>query len=71
MSPNLQLIKASIVANQGLPNINGCPPNLYFRCKTVKYTGYSQESKETIISSNTPYGFNVDVSINCKTLCVS
>ena len=47
MSPDLQLIKASAMANQGLPNMSGCPPILFLGVKIMKSTGYSQESKET------------------------
>ena len=53
MSPDLQLMKASTVSNQGLPRINGCPPKLFLGFQNMKSTGYSQESKDVQISSNT------------------
>ena len=66
MSPDLQLIKASAVASQGLPKIIGCPPRLLLGVKIIKSTGYSQESKETEISSNTPSGLIIDRSASCS-----
>jgi len=62
MSLDLQLIKASVVACQGLPNMSGCPPRLFLGVKIMKSTGYSQESKDIEISSNTPYGLINDLS---------
>jgi hypothetical protein len=49
-----QLMNASTVANQGLPKIKGCPPKLDLGCRIMKSTGYSQESRETMMSSITP-----------------
>ena len=53
MSPDLQLMKASVVANQGLPNIIGCPHRSFLGVRIMKSTGYSQEYKDTRMSSNT------------------
>ena len=66
ISPNLQLMKASAVASQGLPKMSGFPPKLLFGVKIMKSTGYSQESKETEISSNTPSGLIIDLSASCS-----
>lgn len=68
--PDLQPLKASTVANQGLPRINGCPPRFVFRCRTKKSTGYSQESKETMISSSTPSGTTLDLSASSRIVVV-
>ena len=54
MSPDLQLMKASTVASQSLPNISGCPPRLSLRVMIMKSIGYSQEYKDTNTYSNTP-----------------
>ena len=62
MDRNLQLMYASVVAIQGLPNINGCPPNYDFSCKTRKYVGKSHESTDTTTLSTTPSGLMVDLS---------
>ena len=70
MSPNLQLMKESIVANQGPHNISGCPPRLFLGVKIVKSTGYSQESKDTEISSNTPHDLITDLSTSCSNVGV-
>ena len=70
MSPDLQLIKASVVANQGLPNMSGCPPRLFFGVKIMKSIGYSQESKDTYMSSNTPSGLITDLLANCNSVGV-
>lgn len=66
ISPDLQLMKASTVASQGLPKISGCPPRLLLGVKIIKSTGYSQESKETEISSNTPSGLIIDRFASCS-----
>ena len=66
MSPDLQLMKASAVASQGLPKIRGCPPRLFLGVKIIKSTGYSQESRETGISSNTPSSLMIDLSASCS-----
>ena len=70
MSPNLQPMKASAVANQGLPRINECPPKLFLGVKTMKSTGYSQESKDTQTSSNTPSGLIKDLYTNYNKVVV-
>ena len=54
ISPDLQLMKALTVASHGLPRINGCPPKLFLGVRIIKSTRYSQESKDTQTSSNTP-----------------
>ena len=66
MLPDLHPIKASAVANHGLPKIRGCPPKFVFGCKIRKSTGYSHESKETMISSNIPSGTTLDLSASSK-----
>ena len=68
--PDLHPMKASAVSNQGLPRISGCPRRLDFGCSTMKSTGYSQESKETVISSKTPSGVILDLSTYSKTIVV-
>ena len=64
ISPDLQLMKASVVASQGLPKMSGCPPKLLLGVKSMKSIGYSQESKETEISSNTPSGLIIDLFVS-------
>jgi len=64
ISPDLQLIKASDIANHGLPRINGCPPKLFLKVKIIKSIGYSKEYKEIDTSSNTPSGLITDLSAN-------
>ena len=66
MSPDLQPMKASALANQGLPIINGCPPKLFLGVKTTKSIGYSIESKDTQTYSNTPSCLITDLSANCN-----
>ncbi len=66
MSPDLQLIKASAMANQGLPNMSGCPPRLFLGVKILKSTGHSQESKDTEISYSTPSGLITNLSASCS-----
>jgi hypothetical protein len=51
-------MNASVVANHGLPRIKGCPPKLDLGWRIIKSTGYSHESRDTMISSITPFGFN-------------
>lgn len=63
---DLQLMKASTVANQGFPNIKGWPPSRVLGCKTTKSSGYSQESTEITMSSITPSGLMVDWSGNSR-----
>ena len=58
------------MASQGLPNMSGCPPRLFLGVKIMKSTGYSQESKDTEISSNTPFGLITDLSANCSNVGV-
>lgn len=66
MSPDLQPMKALAVANQGLPRINECPHKLFLGVKTMKSIEYSQESKDTQTSSNTPSGLITDLSTSCN-----
>src|SRR5271168_3871311 len=66
ISPDLQLMKVSAVASQGLPKMRGCPPKLLLGVKIMKSTGYSQESKETEMSSNTPSGLIIERSTSCN-----
>ena len=66
MDPDRQLMQASAVANQGLPRINGCPPNCDLGCNTKKSAGYSHESTEMTRSSRIPSGLMVDLSANSK-----
>ena len=61
-----QLMQALVVANQGLPRINGCPPSYDLGCKTNKLAGYSQESTEMMRSSKIPSGLMVDLLANSK-----
>ena len=63
-------MKALVVANQGLPNISGCPPRLFLGVKIIKSIGYSQESKDTEIYSNTTSGLITDLSVNCSNVGV-
>lgn len=46
------------------------PPEGVLGCKTIKSTGYSHESKETITSSNIPFGLILDLSAHSKTVGV-
>lgn len=64
--PDLHPMKASAMANHGLPRIKGWPPKLVFGCKIIKSTGYSQESKETIMYSSIPSGTTLDLSASSK-----
>ena len=57
-------MKASTVANQGLPKTMGCPPDVDLGCRIKKSTGYSQDSMDIVSSSNTPSGFILDLSAN-------
>ena len=59
-------MQAYVVANQGLPKINGCPPNCDLGCKTKKLVGYSHESTKMMRSSNIPSGLIVDLSSSSK-----
>ena len=59
ISASLHPIKALTVANHGLPKIIGCPLEGSFDSKTIKAKGYSHESTDTIIASNTPTCFTV------------
>lgn len=70
MSPDLQLMKTSIVANHGLHKITRCSPRLFFIVRIMKSTRYSQESKDTNISSNTPSGLITDLSTDCNNVGV-
>jgi len=64
MSLDLQLMKASFISSQGLPNMSGCPHRLFLAIKIIKSIGYSQESKDTEISSNMPFSLITDLSTN-------
>ena len=66
IDPDRQLMQASVVANQGLPRINGCPPRCDLRCKTKKLARYSQESTEITRSSKIPSGLIVDLFPSSK-----
>lgn len=70
ISPDLQLIKASVVANHGLPRINEFPPRLLLGVKIINSIGYSHESKDTNTSSNTPSGLIIDLFANCNNVGV-
>ena len=70
ISPDLQLMKALVVANQGLPRMSGYPSRLFLEVNIIKSTRYSQESKDTEIYSNTPSGLITDLSINCSNVGV-
>ena len=70
MLPDLHPMKASVVANHGLQIIKGWPPKFAFFYKIKKSTGYSHESKETMISSNIPSGITLDLSANSKIVVV-
>ena len=59
-------MQASVVANQGLPRISGCPPSYELGCKTKKSTRYSHESTETMRSSKIPSGLIVDLSASSR-----
>jgi hypothetical protein len=60
MEPDMQPMKASIVANHGHPRIRGWPPKQVLGCKTTKSAGYSHESTEMTKSSITPSGLIVE-----------
>ena len=64
ISPDLHLMNASAVANQGLPNISGFPPRFLFGVRIIKSAGYSKESKDTEIFSNTSSSLITDLSGN-------
>ena len=68
--PYLQLMYASIVSNQGLPKIRGWLLSFYFVLNTMKSVEYSHEFIHTMISSRIPFGHNVELSTNCKTVVV-
>lgn len=68
--PSLQLMYASIVANQGLPKMRGHPLKLVLGWTKRKYVGYSQESMVTITTSINPSGATVDMSASCSTIVV-
>jgi len=70
MLPNMHPMKAYDVANHGLPRIKGWPHRLVFGCKIRKSTGYSHESKETVISSSIPFGTTLDLSTSSKIVVV-
>jgi len=55
-SPYLQLLKESVVANQGLPKIKGYLPRFDFSCRTMKSTRYSKEYIEINEYSKIPLG---------------
>ena len=67
---DLQLIKVSVVSNYDLLNIKGCLPRFYFGRKENKFLGYSHESSETVISSNTPLCLILDLSTSSSTMGV-
>lgn len=68
--PDLHPMKAYVVANHGLPRIKGWPPRFVFGCKIRKSTRYSHESKETMMSSNIPFGTTVDLFVSSKIVVV-
>ena len=68
--PDLHPINASIMSNHSLSIINGWPPKFDFGCRTRKSTGYSQESKETMISSSTFSGTTLDLLASSKIVVV-
>lgn len=57
-------IYAFVVANNGLPSINGCPSRLLPGLMTKKCTGYSEKSTEIVMSSKVPSGLITDLSAN-------
>ena len=63
-------MKASVVASHGIPRINGFPPKLFLGVKIIKSIGYSQKSKDTYISSNTPSSLITYLSTNCNSVGV-
>ena len=63
-------MKASVVANQGLPKTMGCPPDADLGCRIYKSTGYSQDLMDIVSSSNTPSGLIFDLSANSNIVSV-
>lgn len=70
ISPDLQLIKASTIANRGIPRINGCHPISFLGVKIINSTRYSQEYKDKNTSSNTPSSLITNLSDNCNSVGV-
>ena len=70
IDPDRQLMQASVVDNQGLPRINGCPPSCELGCKTKNLAGYSQESTKITRSSKIPSGLIVDLFASSKKIGV-
>jgi hypothetical protein len=67
---DLQRMKASAVANHGLPRMRGWPPIRVLVCKTTKSAGYSHESTQMTKSTITSFGLMVERSTNSKTVGV-
>lgn len=70
MVSDLQPIKASTVANQGLFRTTGCPPDVDLGFRIKKSTGYSQDSMNIVSSSSTPSGFIFDLSVDSSIVVV-
>jgi hypothetical protein len=66
ISPSLHPINALAMANQSLPKIVGWPLVGSFELMTRKSTGYSHESKVTMISSKILSGIALVLSSNSK-----
>ena len=69
--PYRHAMHASVVANQGLPKINGYPPKVPLGNNTTKCEGKFRESKVTMISSIIQLGLIVELSTNWSIVGVS